>query len=307
MSRNHLPPDQDPELRRAFALDADAQEALLRRMCGEAPRPSTAFRAVPITTKRTPKGGLACIPAPFPDDVVMTDQSTVLQIVIDNRAFRRRTTPRTPEGVTAMEKAIQDAGPKRGVFSQPFQPPVTWSLKTVRQVIGLMLDRLPHAESHTGKFWVGMCVCQQRFNELGAYALTVRPYTTDFEASDGPYTAKVHFAKDVAVAAFREWWRLIPHEGDWEVGGPLEGVDKALAQAPPPPAPQQPSEVRDAHWDDDELDAIERAARRTLHGQAPSAFKDTNVYAKIRLLEQRDRRYVQQIELLVDHLLRDLN
>ena len=228
MAQHTIPPDRDPELRRMFALDAEGQLAALRSMAGESTPAAVTFRHVPMIIGTTPKGGLSARVMEFPEDSVLTADSRILAIRINNDALRSRSAPRTPAKIAELEELLRTAGTKRGIIQMPFQPPTTWTVQTIRAVVALMLKHLPYSDSHTGEFRVrvgttGRCL-RDHFVRLSPESKPGRcwPHL--------PYSAEVVLAEGaVPVKVIKEWWAAV---GVDICGIPLDHIDAVLFPRP---------------------------------------------------------------------------
>jgi hypothetical protein len=264
--RRHSP-DHDPDLRAAFALDAEAQRALLQQLCGVQAQPGAAttgqnFQPVPVTARRIARGAFMCLPTEWPGDAMLSPDTEHVKICIDHAALNRRSQPRLPAAVAALQDALDTCGPHRGILTLPFRPPRTWTLDTIRDVIGLMAQYLPSSASHTGKYRADVTA------DCGRARIHVAPETRPYHArKDGPYSAEVYLP--MTTPAISEWQRLFY---GYYGGGTLEFIDQRLAQYRAERSTPRNTPAPDD--DPDPLDAIEQAARRTLHPEPPRRATD---------------------------------
>jgi hypothetical protein len=260
-----IPPDRDPELRRAFALDAAGQRSMLAEMLGDRPvvgrQGSPSFEHVGVTTRRTVGGSLSCRPNPFPAHAVLTSDSPELLICIDNRSLRQ-SQPRRPETIEYLERAIAAHAPKRGIVRVPYAPPRLWTVDTIRAVIDLMLAHLPPSPSDKPDGYVRVMAATKW---SGYASIECSRYSKAYRlVEEAPFSAEVRLAPE-ATGAIQAWRSMF--NNDLCGGGHLNVIDHVLARNRPKQA--EPLEDRaEEHGEgpDDDLDPIERAARRALHG-----------------------------------------
>jgi hypothetical protein len=259
------PPDRDPDLRQALALDAEAQRALLDGMLTgiHAAPAQTTFQHVGVKVRRTERGTLSCLAIPFPDDVILTASSHYLKILIDHRALER-SAPRSAKNIANLEAAIAEHAPRRGVITVPFVPPCRWTIGTVRAVIDVLVKHCPTAPKDRGSYDAGVLVGS------GYAYIRVTPdsHAACHVEKDAPFTAEVRIQPE-ATDAIRQWRVLFP--GFWG-GGSLTTIDDRLRQVKQEQA-RRDKAANDPD-DDDDLDHIEKAARRTLHG--PDSLPNTS-------------------------------
>lgn len=293
-----VPPYRDPELRRAFALDDEAQCALLAKMAGWA-APAPPFQPMLPRVYRTPRGSLICIPSKLPASAVLTPDSRELSISIEHRVLsRNRQQPRTVESIADIQEAIDEHAGKIGIVTLPFAPPRAWTIETIRKVIGVMIQHLPPGARDTGEFGAYVTraagFCTEDEIRVSAYSKSDRGAAWR-RSVDAGFTAMVRLQPAAAARAIDEWRRIF--DGYWG-GRPLGAIDQHLA-AHRTRAEREPLEADDE--DDDDLDFIERAARQTLH--ANLGRLDTSIEAKARRLAQLRPDEADVIEGMIDRLL----
>ncbi len=296
-----VPPYRDPELRRALALDDDAQCALLERLAGGAPAPR--FQPMPPRVYRTPRGSLICIPSKLPPSAVLPPDSRELSISIEHHVLsRNRQQPRTAESIADIQEAIDEHAGKIGIVTLPFAPPRTWTVETIRKVISLMIQQLPPGLRDTGEFgaYVTKAAGFRTEDEIRVSACTKGDRGAAWRHSvDAGFIAMVRLRPAAAETAIDAWQRIFT--GYWG-GGRLAEIDQLLAAYAVSPAVRArptPTAVDD---DDDDLDFIERAARRRLHGSLDRL--ETPIEAKARRLAQVRPDEAAVIEELIERLLR---
>lgn len=266
-ARQQFPPDRDPELRRLFALDADAQRAVLSTWVGgrAAPQPGISstpnFRPLGLSVKRTARGVLSCVPEPFPDDAVLSADRTELCFLVEQWTFRARRAPRTPETIADLEAAITAHGDKRGIVTVPFPPPRRWTIETLRAAIRTLILHVPASASDKPNR--DFCVhVSPAAGYLRHDIISVSPYTEPFaQSEDGPFSAEVRLTPD-ATDAIKQWHGRLPNY--WPFW-PLSDIDRRL-QRSDGSSDAAANEAR-ADEDDDDLDVVELTARRTLRGE----------------------------------------
>src|SRR5262249_48180540 len=119
MRSHSIPPDRDPDLRHAFALDADDQVALIDRMVGDTPAglPMCWAFEPAAAVRRTRKG--------FPVWLGQSDLSVTppnahepkLSIRIIHSDLLRPQRPRSPAAVARFESILAQAGPRIGTVT----------------------------------------------------------------------------------------------------------------------------------------------------------------------------------------------
>lgn len=265
----YLPPYRDPELRRAFALGNAEQCALLRRMAGE-PDPIPAlptFSPHPIDVRRTAKA-LVALTRPLPSSVVMTDTSTQLFVLVEHHAFPNvinlgsRQQPRHPEAVAELEAALTNIAPNLGVWSVPFPRPATWTRATVRRLLSVLASYIPDdgRKLQLRAEWSGS---YREYFEITVEQRAPSPWR---QLAERPYSASIWLDHKTAEHALGAWFEVFSRS----TGSSLAEIDKALQ------AHQDRESASNRHSrgptrrlydeDDRDLDFIERAAKRALHG-----------------------------------------
>lgn len=290
-----LPPDRDPELRRAFALDADAQCAELRRMLnGDNPPPLPAaplFQPVGVTLKRTARGALVCVPIKFPPEAWLDADDARLCICVTHRMFDSWSAPRTAAAIEELQRQLDAHLPNRGIVLAPFARPAAWTVQTVWQVIQRLVAEL---ERRAGPAPRGYFV--QKWTE---------PHAADFRmelrAYDHSYTATVYLC-GTAVAAARAIDTLVGR------GQRVSDLARVAAQWQAQPAGAQddegPDEFQDDADDDDDLDPIERAAKRALGGkfrrdrEPPASLCRLPLREKLKRLSLPSRYLIERVATL---------
>lgn len=292
-----VPPYRDPELRRAFALDEDAQCALLAQMAGSS---APGFQPTPPRTHRTARGSFVCLPPKLPPSAILTSDSRELSISIEHRVLSgSRQQPRTAENIADIEDAVHEHAAKIGIVTLPFTPPRAWTTETIRKVIGLMVQHLPPSSRDTGEFCARVTRAAGFIteDEISVSAYTTRDRGAAWRRSvDAGFTASVRLRPGAAKTAIDEWHRIFNGYGYWG-GGPLDAIDQHLAANRSP----EPEVTTADDEDDDDLDFIERAARQTLH--ANLGRLDTSIEAKARRLAQLRPDEADVIEGMIDRLL----
>lgn len=230
-----LPPYRDPELRRAFAMDADEQCALLDRLAGVAPASTTAvptFTPIPPTVRRT-ANALVLLPAKFfPCDVLMRADARELPIIIEHSALSRRQQPRRPDNVAELEDALQQHAERIGVLRVPCRPLNTWTPKTIRDVIGTLIEHLPKGRwDLPGNYRASVSDHWRGYVEIEVSARQA-PDQWSKPLAEHPFSASVrlHFNVTPAVS---DWYGLFdcPKERfNIGAGGSLEQIDLVLSR-----------------------------------------------------------------------------
>lgn len=266
---HRVPPDHDPELRDALALDATAQRSLLTSMLG-APNvgdvaASATFTHIGVKTRRTPGGALSCRPIPFPADLILQPDSPELAFCIDNYKVRNGQ-PRQADAIQELEETIAALTPKRGIVRLPFSRPSTWTLPTIRSVIDTMIAHIPASPSDLTEHRVDVYAP----TDWNPYIrILVSRYNSECKRpADHPFHAEVQLSpRALNVLAAWPCSRSYP-DRPWR--GPLEDLDEWIRQedaalAAERDAAHEPTPSTAADDDYDDLDVIEKVARNTLH------------------------------------------
>jgi hypothetical protein len=174
----------------------------------------------------------------------------------------------------------------------PFLPPRAWTLGSVRQAIGAALEQLAAAAGAPDQggaemscdVWVGTLPLTRRGSgRRNAHDAKRGFLTVWYEAarSRWSYVAEVQLAGDDATRALEDWCRVL-FPGGHTCFSSVADLDERLRRAgvsTPTDDCQQPGGPAEAaatesddNEADDELDPLERIARRTLHGSRAQAW-----------------------------------
>jgi hypothetical protein len=255
--RHQLPPDRDPVLRAAIGLDKAAQLTQLWSMFGEPSRPVTqcpddhgTFTHYGAQIGTTPTGGLSYCPVLFEPPEVDGDATTITAVV-EHERLKRRKTPRAPKEVAKLQRHIDQWLPFRGthVFSIT-HPPATWGDDHLLWLGRRLAGFLPPAEHPLEPVVMKICTWGR--------AIEVEVYRERERAS--AWSVSCHLSKRDLLDTVVEFARADRDPGYFE--SPI-GADAIVA---PAAEPLPLLRVAAEDEDDDDLDAIEKAARRRLHG-----------------------------------------
>jgi hypothetical protein len=267
------------------------------------------FTNIGVKTRRTPGGALSCRPIPFPESALLEAGSPELAICIENSSIRA-SQPRKPDAIRELEDTLAALAPNRGIFRVPFARPGTWTLLTIRSVIEVMIAHLPPSVSPPSD--------SPKVSVWLEPATDWKPYIYIGLSTHGTagFHAEVRLSPDV-VNVLAAWPRCLGNRDNlWR--GPLEHLDDymrsnaAVHEADPPQPARPPTSVSDDYRDDDDLDPIERAARRTLRGgghfqqQAAPLSSESEDDAMDRIadkLAQLPAVYAGVIEGIIDRLI----
>lgn len=284
----HTPPDRDPALRAAFALDRDAQNALLLQMYDPANRsvPTASvpvFRHVGVQTRRTPGGALVCLPPRFDSETVLRKDSRQMHLRIEHSALDRRQHPRRLDFIESLQSAIDMHDPKCGILVMPCQAPSTWTLRTIRDVAHTMAQHLPRTtiDPPTVSIVADEITVSQDTGHTG-------PITA------WPFKVTLHFREE-AAGVLREWAALF-QQPTWYPywTGSLERIDEILREISDDHQ-KDSSNRRQASGgtleadDPDDLDELEQIARRTLHGKQTDDRTPRSLSPLVRAVQRLER------------------